>query len=311
MRLFALPALLGLAVAWLLSGPLTAQWDRPCLACHRSSSPAGSHVSVGCASCHAERGVLLGLVNTWLLTEETLHAVTGGRWDSGRRVEDAACLGCHSAGIGDTVTSERGLRMSHAEVIEAAWSCTECHGSAAHERDGVVGVTMSRCASCHNGEAASGGCGTCHGERTDRQAAREHDPEWSVTHGRNWRMTHGMGDLSACGLCHGPGKCAGCHGVDLPHPEEFGAEHSATAKERREDCVSCHRPSFCDNCHGMEMPHPQGFLAGHGEAEKDAGSQACEHCHVPSQCDGCHADHTHPGRSEPLRAPRRKYERGG
>ena len=63
----------------------------------------------------------------------------------------------------------------------------------------------------------------------------------------------------------------------------------------------CHTKALCSSCHGIEMPHPAGFLANHSKVAKSYTDKRCLVCHTTENCGQCHTNHTHPGSAERLR----------
>ncbi|NTV03418.1 hypothetical protein HGA89_00685, partial [bacterium] len=63
------------------------------------------------------------------------------------------------------------------------------------------------------------------------------------------------GQTEYCLTCHVEERfCNGCHGMEMPHPEEFKTkEHPEESKKQPEKCVMCHgeneKTHFCDECH--------------------------------------------------------------
>lgn len=166
--------------------------------------------------------------------------------------------------------------------------CVSCHGTQMpHPDDWVLGKHGSAfrrdqrmCSKCHTPDT----CATCHG------VAMPHGPDWLTTHGKraqkgasdcgschqqsdcllchkasplpshtgDWRKTHkdaGRENQALCSLCHGSnGGCKACHGVDLPHPDNWVLEgHKAVASFKDDAaCFKCHDKSYCGACH--ELP---------------------------------------------------------
>jgi len=58
--------------------------------------------------------------------------------------------------------------------------------------------------------------------------------------------------------------------------------------------MTCHEATWCTDCHGVEMPHPDDFLPTHAESVDELGEASCLTCHDKKACDTCHTKHTHP-----------------
>lgn len=74
---------------------------------------------------------------------------------------------------------------------------------------------------------------------------------------------------------------------DEPHTEELGP--SLAPVESINECYTCHKESFCTDCHGLPMPHPDDFIKGHGALGKTIPAK-CARCHGDPKvfCDECH-----------------------
>ncbi|MCL4078711.1 hypothetical protein MX659_03725 [Coriobacteriia bacterium Es71-Z0120] len=270
-----------------------------CRTCHGTTSAADvpeAHARASCYACHLRDGV-------WSWPGSKVReifvmypkAIAGKRPSSaGDPVSRGACLRCHEQVMRRTSES-KGLRISHADCAQGR-TCGACHARAAHgEKVRWAGQpVMEECVSCHKQAGAPAACDACHSERSERERLAR--GPWQVTHGPGWERTHGMGTLEWCSTCHPAGYCARCHGVDLPHPADFGRTHGAFAKRPDAKCLTCHdATTLCDSCHGVEMPHPKGFLASHSKVAASASDPKCLSCHFQKDCTACHTLHIHPG----------------
>ena len=300
----AVLAVLGVGVVafalFLVAGPASLASPSSCGSCHATKAAyadwrASSHGSVPCERCHVDRAYLGGVGNSFGMASDAVHAVVGTSGTS-VAVPDSACVSCHPPADLAKPAVVRGLRMSHAGLAEGGYRCTDCHAAVAHNvpASRISAPTMSVCARCHNNVKLSGECTLCHTDVKSADVVRRTDPEWSKTHGPNWRQLHGMGDLSTCTMCHKTEECQKCHGVPLPHDENFIAQHGALAKTAKQQCLSCHNQSFCDSCHQFPMPHPTGFLAGHSKIANSGEDPRCIRCHIRDDCQSCHVAHIHP-----------------
>ncbi len=273
-----------------------------CAGCHRGLSRAAqvppAHARLSCYRCHLAHGVA-----DWpsFKARELFvmyPAALAGRGVSvaSAPVDRSACLRCHEQAVAGPSES-KGIRIDHRSCA-ADRACGDCHGVDAHgtalrwSRQPV----MEECVSCHRSSDAPVGCDACHVEHAERERLAK--GPWQVTHGANWAKTHGMGTLEWCATCHPAGYCTRCHGVDLPHPADFGRTHGALAKGPKAQCRSCHEPALCDGCHGVPMPHPEGFLARHSAEASSASDPTCLSCHIQRDCRTCHEKHVHPGSTQ-------------
>lgn len=311
-RTFITAIATGVLVAVLGAGALVTSRPTFCGSCHAMSAAAdghaaGAHRSVGCYRCHARGPVevagfkLFELTAMYpsLLREATLTAAA-------RPVADSACIVCHQ-GLDDGIQRARGVAVRHS-TCAAEQRCGACHTAAAHGRGVRIqgGPWMDECVRCHLSRSATVECDVCHeGRREKDRLARG---PWQVTHGPAWRTTHGMGELALCRTCHEPEKCVRCHGLPMPHPDDFGVQHGREAKRiGRARCTSCHdAAAFCDACHTLPMPHPVGFLRRHSTEARSPEDHRCLRCHEERSCEWCHEKHVHPGGARPPREESRR-----
>lgn len=273
-----------------------------CSACHRGLAEAvvasNAHTRVSCYGCHLTHGPV-----DWpaFKAREVFvmypRALTGaGLHGHSASVGSTPCLRCHPAVLIEP-TEANGIRLDHRSCARGR-ACGDCHGSAVHgtalrwARQPV----MEECVACHRASDASTACDACHAKESER--TRLARGPWQVTHGANWSSTHGMGTMEWCSTCHRSGYCARCHGVDLPHPADFGRMHGLLAKAKDAKCLDCHDEALCTGCHGLTMPHPEGFLVRHSTEASSATDPACLSCHLQKDCEACHTMHIHPGSTD-------------
>jgi len=267
---------------WVVTG-YTTSVSPVCSACHAetvhtlSVTAYDSHEGVDCVACH-ESGGIFGRVTT-ALPMRSLHIFSAmtGFMDYGRygRVTQSACRVCHGGEIVlDTFNERRGIRMSHNEPLEAGATCLDCHTL----YDGVVSghnAGMAPCLRCHNQVVASSDCAVCH----------EGDPAASASVPATFQPAALVQELR-CGGCHNEEQdCDPCHGLRLPHSNEFMLV--AHARQAAVDfwlndgrlCQQCHtetrRP--CAQCHGTMLGsgHPASLMRTH----QGAAESACNTCH--------------------------------
>lgn len=290
---------------WLVTGLATSS-TAVCLGCHADSKHAVTqaavdpHGDVACVSCHDSGGWAAML--TFRVPSRVMHVASATLSEQPRGsygyVGGEACSACHAGAIAETTTNEaRAVRMSHTEPLAAGAECGDCHRSS----DGVIGTTttkMQPCLRCHNNVDASAKCASCH----------TGDIALAVV-GRSVPTTATAEPLVVdidCGSCHtSQESCDACHGIRLPHTQEF-MDH-AHARPGVEDlwhnggrtCGKCHnsRNRPCTQCHkGVFLSHGSGFAALHGSQSSGAGCDTChgamawrngrdfcELCHKPGQ----------------------------
>lgn len=294
---------IGLALLLLVTTGITTQNRSVCMSCHVETdhvkeTEGDPHKDVACVRCH-EGGDVVASV-TISVVPRVWHIAQGiARSDSMVSYGNAssrACMSCH-AGVTDAVTenSERALRMSHKEPIEAGAVCLDCHQLDAQGQVTRVTQGMDPCLRCHNDEVAAAACTTCHtGDVSKAIVARrsmsDPEPKQLVT-------------SPDCYSCHDPAPCDSCHGVRLPHPENYVTSHMRDAAielwdNNGEACLKCHaseqRSCYRAGCHEFEMPlHSEdGSWRVDHQREPEG---ACEGCHnkmnqFPNTCAMCHPE---------------------
>lgn len=262
-----------------------------CGACHvvRPSVDAwaaGTHHEVSCYSCHAS-----GAGGALAVSAEAAARLVLRSYASRRGVSSSACLGCHASVRSGVIV--RRVRMRHSDVIEAMMSCTECHQGVGHEgasgRVAIERSKMSLCLTCHDGKNASSECVTCHLK-----------PPLDIASG-----TAATAELKVtCRGCHSEAvakKCIDCHGLEMPHPDDFLGKHAGLSAASPAICERCHdqaggpRPCACHtdtNVHGTYSD----WFRRHGTAAVSGGRLGCN-CHQLAFCAMCHEkDPFNPGR---------------
>lgn len=168
------------------------------------------------------------------------------------------CTSCHT---GATPTSHN-ARWPKIHGRSAGPGCQQCH-------------TKSFCSSCHQvpvphpakwrsalhqpaARQKPGSCANCHRQSFCLDCHSRRKP---ASHTAQWRKVHGdrvksVGD-TACANCHGEGSrisCTGCHGLPMPHPEDFALKHAKVASYNSDSlCSKCHTvKKFCTQCHDPE-----------------------------------------------------------
>lgn len=112
-----------------------------------------------------------------------------------------------------------------------------------------------------------------------------------------------------CATCHTESFCSNCHGMAMPHPDEFkepkdpkdSAGHPAMSRDKAkaEKCVMCHgqneKTFFCDSCHhgsavGWEFDTKSPWTnKQHPAAVAKSGVKSCtDKCHDAKFCVDCH-----------------------
>lgn len=208
--------------------------------CHETtsvvkSSSKDAHKSVSCVACH-EGGVVdaavqrVGHVGARYLGVETQV----------RPVPSSRCLSCHdNVADGVTLNRTRGIKMSHAEPLEAGMSCDDCHRRIGHGTDSAPG--MNACLRCHGVGEVSAKCAVCHvGDTAQAAVSRYVFPRIRAAN-------------RECGGCHDLRPCDACHGLRMPHGVAFvERDHAREAVfDGKRVCLKCHDDlAMCGQCHG-------------------------------------------------------------
>lgn len=273
----------GLAVGW-----NRATTDYACSRCHYNDAAFASranatHAAVSCSACHVAPGArgafdaaVDGAAN---LRVQFFHGTRPA--GTGTFVANESCLTCHRV-VTSGVMLARGIRMRHSDVLGIGYACTDCHNTAGHG-DKVSRPRfpdMSQCIMCHDGVTARNGCSLCHS--TDVGTATRQPGDQYVK---------AYIPVDTCRGCHSMAPCIKCHGLELPHSQEFiDGYHARRALLEPTVCVRCHKAATdCAGCHQFQTdssglpidPHAKSeaaFVTWHAAA-KGQGLGSCS-CHL-------------------------------
>lgn len=251
-----------------------------CASCHEmrpkvDTWQTSAHNQAGCPSCHEDPRPWYGFPATLAGRATTLARDVRAHFsgeatisptpsaDATASVPDYRCYGCHDPAR--EVTMRYGTLIDHEEHAQRNRSCLSCHLWTAHpdpEAEKPL-LLMKQCFTCHGRSGAAEAPGTCD-------------------------------------VCHPPSfeKRPVSHAASSWKE----ADHGASAKSDRRQCVMCHEEDYCRDCHGLDMPHPAKWeegKTGHGVlGQKEP--RVCDTCHPasPDFCSMCH----HQG-YEPLKGP--------
>lgn len=244
-----------------------------------TSWDAAPHRDISCIRCHEGR-LVLSLPDATVSRLRQVSAEIAGRAPVSAVVSSRVCLGCHADRLEGSIETSAGIRVRHAEPLDAGMSCDTCHAAVAHKRDVASRATiMTQCLMCHDGETAPAGCPTCH----------VGDPGASPVFDRIYTTTELP--QPTCGGCHSEESCDSCHGIRMPHSQAFiEGEHARDAGfYRKKVCWNCHVKTECFGCHGdFDRSHPQDFLTTHKSLSREATCSTCHRNHEGPFCDRCH-----------------------
>lgn len=278
--------------------------DAMCARCHFTSRAIdshaeGAHADIACRSCHVGPGVrgaftarIRGGVNlaTQILGNASDEPVSA-------EVRNGACIACHE-NVASGVTVARSIRMRHSDVLELGHACTDCHNTEAHgtEVRRARYPRMGLCIGCHDGIKAASECDVCHSEDVGVAVRRLQRP---------FAKTNIEKD--DCRGCHPIDTCNACHGLEMPHSQEFvEGFHARKGLTQTAVCLRCHDiAGFCNTglCH-MFPVSGQGaktwrryheatgdFVAWHQNARDIGpgfGPCSCHETDVEKWCNYCH-----------------------
>lgn len=297
---------------WVLTGVSTSSTE-VCTSCHtdpHARLEAGlPHAELTCVQCHEPGGGVQSA--TISVPSRLVHVVEGIRGDGSfseyGMVDSSSCRSCHEDVVTTTTENERrGIRVSHLEPIEAGARCIECH------RPNVEGVIsgayggMNTCLRCHDGIQATTDCALCHTKDVGYSAIADHLPSPLTA------RVLVVEPMTKCYECHDPNPCDSCHGMRIPHDDEFIAGGHAYEgvksiwAESNGSCVQCHTPErrSCSSqgCHSSEFPyhyaldknfptsHATGRWVRTGPNRLNPSVLGCNTCHARDICTWCHAE---------------------
>jgi len=306
-----------LAVAVLVVAVLVIAFDAVtaspalCGSCHEMKTRAHSwersaHTGVKCWQCHqeprpwyaypmklADRAQLLSRDIRAHSTRETTAPVDS-RVPGTEPVKDDVCLQCHDANR--KATSGFRIKINHVEHAKRNGSCISCHVRTAHpieDRSNPL-TLMSQCFTCHGTPEkpeASAACSLCH--PTGYKLLPQSHANTRAWQQRRHAVT-AKHDPKQCTMCHQQSFCDDCHGLPMPHPDDWtkGEQgHAAVAETNRAVCTRCHteKPDPCSMCHHKAYdPAVGSWVRQHPAEVKKQGTSSCLDCHATSYCVQCH-----------------------
>ncbi|MEW6189118.1 MAG: NapC/NirT family cytochrome c [Actinomycetota bacterium] len=243
-----------------------------CRSCHTMKGEyyawkESPHKKVNCLSCHQQPGVLGLCMEKTRMTSMIISQLRRSYKEPiTAMVRDESCLSCHS-----DITQEKKIRytirVSHKEILDSGYKCTNCHNTIAHGKMVPNGKfpAMERCVLCHNDKRASSNCRLCHIEDIGKNPREEVD----------FPKVH-LEEPTSCRGCHPIETCNQCHGLEMPHPPNWEKKHPREGFVNKKLCWKCHNMPFCQHCHKrMPWPHAEDFPKTHGPASKVPGACGC------------------------------------
>jgi hypothetical protein len=288
---FGLAITLGL-IAVIVGGAAYAdravQRDEFCPRCHvlepaAASAAATPHRVARCIDCHRSPGLLGSLDLRLRMIDDLVANPTAEKIDKPAVVTEKGCRQCHKKELRDTLTVGV-IRVRHSDFGKTV-ACAACHGRVGHSAEPTTprpALRMAVCVKCHDGEHAPRECALCHLS----DVAFTNEP-----------ATFGKIDLPApttCRGCHDLTGCTECHGVEMPHPENWSdpkVHAKLGAFDGSKTCDLCHE-SGCSPCHSQALHtnHGSDWKTVHATVKSSSG---CLGCHSeakvgPDMCKLCH-----------------------
>jgi nitrate/TMAO reductase-like tetraheme cytochrome c subunit len=259
-----------------------------CLGCHENSKEhqqldASVHKEVHCLACHQEPGILGFITEKISRPNDSISFIEKSVTKRPRspvraNVTNSSCNKCHTVDKRSLISHT--IRVSHREILEAGYKCTDCHNTVAHNKavPQPQYPTMEKCILCHDNKTASARCRLCHVPDVGKKPRQVMD----------YPKIH-LEPPYDCRGCHDIVKCNACHGLEMPHPRDWNKKHPREGFANKQACWKCHDMKFCQECHSpMPWPHPDDFPSTHGKAAEQPGSCGCHKRRV--FCALCHED---------------------
>lgn len=256
-----------------------------CLACHAVNALEAPHEKVQCVYCHAEKGIAGRLIFKAKQVKMFLSFRKYRLGDSFMCLPNSKCLQCHAKDIGGTVKGKN-VKVRHLDFLSER--CLKCHESEVHAVFEASETRMSKCLTCHNTIRAASNCSFCH---LKPQKITAYVNNLGLTHSSKFISNHGFYPTGVCTPCHETSSCASCH-PSYPHDSGFKPRHGEEALRNVMECRKCHLISRCNNCHGTEMPHGENWIAEHRTKAIIDWKTVCSRCHTQQSCFKCHSENT-------------------
>lgn len=282
-----------------------------------------THDKISCMACHepvnAPPWVFVmakaeALGELYLTATNQYELPLNGDSHVSEEMPSEQCTQCHAM-QNRNVTPTSGIIINHEVHAEENIKCPECHNRVAHREDFELTLknpdgtpnkkhmnfmTMDGCFRCHSqepGGRAPGDCYLCHPKNFSLKPGNHLAPGFYEKFGDSsghWKLYNQ--DPEYCKTCHSKQFCTNCHGVEMPHPDDFVKKHGPAGRKNPKVCANCHAGSagaakglrFCNECH-----HPDGnpnlpWIPQHWGVVDKTGAEPCFDCHNPAFCPECH-----------------------
>lgn len=145
---------------------------------------------------------------------------------------------------------------------------------------------------------APGACDACHPEDFELRPESHFQAGFYKKYGESGGHAElAKEDRDYCGICHNETTfCEACHGLPIPHADDFKTKHGEIGKKSIAVCANCHNKSgkpakdteFCNNCHHQGADPTKSWVSQHFVFVRQKGAGACFECHDPTYCAECH-----------------------
>ena len=288
------------------------------------------HTAQFCVDCHTSKNVIPASHKADFFVHPatpamTIFGQTPAKAAAGHAVSaqqsTETCAVCHGDGGVNAPFCRacHGLDMPHDDQFRRLHSasdkavCANCHGftevcSSCHH----IGATATSLWKPEHGAATiANGSTTCLGKchvQQDCVDCHQSSKVIPASHkvagfvGGGAHVTAFKADAANCLFCHAgdaatlPNSvfCKGCHGLDMPHPSDGGAQKFAHADKIKDGtysralCTNCHAQTFCDACHHPQSVATQPWFTYHATIATGGNARDCYACHKETYCAQCH-----------------------
>jgi hypothetical protein len=216
------------------------------------------------------------------------------------------CANCHDRldpAPGDTTADwrlDRKLVFNHAAHFARGIRCEACHQEFPHKPGETQHVPVETCFTCHGsvhgqqGVMAPTDCDACHTQDIEPVTPEHESPTWLLAGGEaladhSQAAQASPNRLLYCKMCHEATFCQDCHGMEIPHPDDWQGTHKETAQADDSKCMMCHESkSTCNDCHHQSFPTLADWSGDHRQVATTVGAESCFECHEPPFCSACH-----------------------
>jgi len=254
--------------------------------------PKGDRISVACAKCHSDAGVMVKKYNSAIPLDqmELVEGSVHGKLSTSGREHIAQCTSCHGAHGIVTKTN----RSSPVHPLNLPATCTKCHSDATFMRTYNPSLPVDQLekykTSVHgkrnkNGDPKTAECASCHGSHEILSAK---DPRSQV---------HPTKLPATCAKCHSDATYMKPYGIASDQFEQFARSVHGQALLEKKDLGA----PACNDCHGNHGAAPPGV---------ESVSKVCGTCHALNaelfsssphkkafdsrklpECETCHGNH--------------------